>query len=177
MTDTAATDPYGKLIEPTTLSIQRLLPGPIERVWAFLTESDLRRRWLASGDMDLKVGAPFTLTWRNDDLTDPPGSRPEGFGKEHHMESRITACHPPHNLAFAWGAGDVSIVLEERGERILLTLTHRRIAERAARLMIAAGWHAHLDILAARAAGEDPASSFWDGWTKLRQEYDQLLPA
>lgn len=176
MTDTTAPDPYGKLIEPTTLSIQRLLPGPIERVWAFLTESDLRRRWLASGDMDLKVGAPFTLTWRNDELTDPPGERPEGFGKDHHMESRITLCHPPHSLAFAWGGGDVNIALEERGDRVLLTLTHRRIAERAARLMIGAGWHMHLDILAVRVAGEEPASPFWDGWRKLRQEYDQLLP-
>jgi uncharacterized protein YndB with AHSA1/START domain len=176
MTDRAAPDPYGRLIEPTTLSIQRLLPGPIERVWAFLTESGLRRRWLASGDMDLTIGEPFTLTWRNDELTDPPGRRPEGFGKEHHMESRITACAPPHSLAFTWGGGDVSFVLEERGESVLLTLTHRRMAERAARLMIGAGWHMHLDILAARLAGKEPDMPFWDGWARLRQEYDRLLP-
>ena len=33
---------YGMIIEPGTLRIQRLLPGPIERVWAYLTESDKR---------------------------------------------------------------------------------------------------------------------------------------
>ena len=35
-------DDYGELIEPTTLRIQRLLPGPIERIWAYLTDSELR---------------------------------------------------------------------------------------------------------------------------------------
>ena len=59
--------------EPSTLRIQRLLPGPIERVWAYLTESELRRKWLAAGEMEMKVGAPFELVWRNDELTDPPG--------------------------------------------------------------------------------------------------------
>ena len=61
MNDAATLDAYGVLIEPTTLKIQRLLPGPIERVWAYLTESDLRRQWLAAGEMEMKVGAPFTL--------------------------------------------------------------------------------------------------------------------
>jgi uncharacterized protein YndB with AHSA1/START domain len=127
--------------------------------------------------MEMTVGAPFTMVWRNDELTDPPGARPEGFGAEHSMESRITECGPPRKLTFVWGAGDVSIALEERGGEVLLTLTHRRIAERSARVMIGAGWHAHLDILAARVAGKEPAMPFWDGWVKLRQEYDRLLPA
>ena len=78
MTDHAPLDDYGALTAPATLMIQRLLPGPIERVWAYLTESDLRRQWLAAGAMALQVGAPFELVWRNDDLTDPPGQRPSG---------------------------------------------------------------------------------------------------
>src|SRR5262245_23524320 len=74
----AKPDAYGVLTEPTTLKIQRLLPGPIERVWAYLTESNLRRKWLAAGEMEMKAGAPFELVWRNDELTDPPGLRPDG---------------------------------------------------------------------------------------------------
>jgi hypothetical protein len=35
---------YGVLTEPATRAIERLLPGPIERIWAYLTESDLRRQ-------------------------------------------------------------------------------------------------------------------------------------
>jgi uncharacterized protein YndB with AHSA1/START domain len=82
MTKSATPDPYGALIEPATLKIQRLLPGPIERVWAYLTESDLRRQWLAAGEMEMKVGAPFEFVGRNDELTDPPGQRPPGFSEE-----------------------------------------------------------------------------------------------
>src|SRR5262249_41272244 len=33
-------DAYGVLTEPATLKIQRLLPGPIERVWAYLTKGE-----------------------------------------------------------------------------------------------------------------------------------------
>ena len=88
-------DPYGALIEPAKLRIQRLLPGPIERVWAYLTQGELRRQWLAAGAMALQVGAPFELVWRNDDLTDPPGQRPPGVGAEHRMPSRIIELDPP----------------------------------------------------------------------------------
>ena len=52
MNERANPDAYGVLTEPATLTIQRMLPGPIERVWAYLTESDLRRKWLAAGEME-----------------------------------------------------------------------------------------------------------------------------
>src|SRR5262249_55047990 len=68
----ASRDAYGTLIEPTTLKIQRLLPGPIERVWAYVTDSELRRKWLAAGKMEMKTGSSFELVWRNDELTNPP---------------------------------------------------------------------------------------------------------
>ncbi len=47
-------------------TIQRLLPGPIERVWAYLTESDLAQATVCSGEMQMSVGTPFELVWRND---------------------------------------------------------------------------------------------------------------
>ena len=43
---------FGALTEPATLTIERLLPGPIERIWSYLTESDMRSKWLASGSME-----------------------------------------------------------------------------------------------------------------------------
>ena len=46
-------DGYAQLIQPATLRIERLLPGTRERVWEYLTQSDLHRQWLAAGDMDL----------------------------------------------------------------------------------------------------------------------------
>jgi uncharacterized protein YndB with AHSA1/START domain len=177
MTELTNPDAYGVLIEPATLKIQRLLPGPIERVWAYLTDSKLRRKWLAAGEMEMRVGAPFELVWRNDELTNPPGQRPPGFGDEHRMQSRITELDPPRKLAIAWeGSGDVSFELEPKGSEVLLTLIHRRLPNRATLLGVGAGWHMHLDVLVARATGTAPVP-FWDGWSRLRQAYDRRLPA
>ena len=177
MTDFATLDAYGVLTEPATLKIQRLLPGPIERIWAYLTESDLRRQWLAAGQMEMKVGAPVELVWRNDELANPPGQRPPGFSDEKRMQSRITELDPPRRLAIAWqGSGDVSFELEPKGDQVLLTVIHRRLPDRATLLKVAAGWHMHLDILVARATGQEPAP-FWDGWSRLQKEYDRRLPA
>ncbi len=176
MTESAHPDDHGVLIAPATLKIQRLLPGPIERVWAYLVQSELRRKWLAAGEMELKEGAPFELVWRNDELSDPPGERPPGFAAEHRMKTRITALDRPRKLAFAWeGSGDVSFELEPQGDQVLLTVIHRRLPDRKTRLGVSAGWHIHLDILAARVSGKEPAP-FWDGWTRLRAAYDRRLP-
>ena len=177
MTDLATLDGYGMLTEPATLTIERFLPGPVERVWAYLTESDLRRQWLAAGEMEMRVGAPVELVWRNDELTNPTGDRPPGFPEEHRMQSRITELDPPRKLAITWGTtGGVSFELDPRGDGVLLTVTHRRLPDRATMLNIGAGWHMHLDILVARVTGEEP-EPFWEGWSRLKKEYDRQLPA
>lgn len=177
MNQHATADAYGVLDETDTLTIRRMLPGPIERVWAYLTESELRRQWLAAGEMEMTVGSSFTLTWRNDELTDPPGERPESFAEDHSMTCRIVELDPPHRLAISWGStGGVSFTLEPRGGKVLLTLVHSRIADRNTRLNVSAGWHVHLDLLVARASGEAP-QPFWDRWRRLKGEYDQRLPS
>lgn len=175
MTKLATLDPHGALIEPLTLQIQRLLPGPVERVWAYLTQSDLRRQWMASGAMELKVGAPFVLTWRNNELSDPPGQRPEGFSDEHSLESVILALDPGRKLVFTWNKGEVSFDLEPAGDKVLLTVTHRRLPDRAQLLNVSAGWHAHLDVLVARIEGRALATPFWDSWSRLKAEYERRL--
>lgn len=176
MNDATMIDAYGTLTGPATLTIQRILPGPIERIWSWLTESDLRSRWLAAGEMRLEVGAPFEFVWHNDTLTNPPGAKPDGFGSEHRMASVITELDPPRRIAFAWDeSGDVSIDLAQRGSDVLLTLTHRDLPRRSMMLGVSAGWHSHLDILDARARGTDPAP-FWDSWTRLRADYESRLP-
>jgi uncharacterized protein YndB with AHSA1/START domain len=90
MTQASTSRPFGVLTEPATLTLERLLPGSIDRVWAYLTESDLRRQWMAAGVMDMRVGGTTELVWRNNELTDPPGEKPEGFGDEHRLEIEIT---------------------------------------------------------------------------------------
>ncbi|MCI3133621.1 SRPBCC family protein [Phenylobacterium aquaticum] len=175
MSDLATLSPYGVRTETTTVRMQRLLPGPIERVWAYLTESDLRRQWLASGPMELKAGGHVELTWRNSELTPHEEERPEGMRAEHSMESRITRLDPPRLLAFTWGEGEVTFELEPQGAEILLTVTHRRLIERSALLNVSAGWHAHLDLLADRLSNREPGP-FWRHWSELKAEYEARLP-
>ncbi len=177
MNELVTLDAYGVLTEPATLTIQRLLPGPIEHIWAYLTESELRRQWLAAGNMELKIGAPVELVWRNDELNNPPSQRPAGFPEEHSLQCRITEFDPRRKLAITWGSsGGVSFALDPKGDGVLLTLIHRRLPDRAILLKVSAGWHMHLDILVARATGKEPAP-FWDGWSRLQKQYDQRLPA
>ncbi|MEO6410897.1 MAG: hypothetical protein ABIO45_19385 [Burkholderiaceae bacterium] len=95
MNELATPDAYGVLTEPATLKTQSLLPGPIERVWADLVESDLRRQWLAAGTMEMQVGAPVELVWRNDELTHPPGQRAPGFLR------RTSDAEPDHRARYA----------------------------------------------------------------------------
>jgi uncharacterized protein YndB with AHSA1/START domain len=53
--DTEAQD-FGVATTHDTVRLERLLPGPIERVWRYLTESEARGQSLARGEMDLRVG-------------------------------------------------------------------------------------------------------------------------
>ncbi len=93
------------------------------------------------------------------------------------MECRITELDPPRKLAFTWsGSGEVSFELESTGKDVLLTVIHRRLPDRSTTLMVGAGWHMHLDILVDRVTGIEP-EPFWDGWSRLKVEYDRRVPA
>lgn len=177
MNEVTSIEAYATYPEPATLRIQRLLPGPIDRVWAYLTDSELRRKWLAAGDMELAVGAPFEFVWRNDELTERPGKRPPGADEESRLTSEITELDPPRRIGFTWGStGGVTFELERQGADVLLTVTHRRAPDRSTLLNISSGWHAHLDILAARLAEREP-EPFWDSFARLKTEYDTRIPA
>lgn len=177
MTQVAAPDTFGALSEDATLTLERLLPGSIDRVWAYLTESDLRRQWLAAGTMEMRLGSKVELVWRNGELSEDPGNRPDSFGDEHRMESEIVELDPPHRLAISWGStGGVTFELKPVGDMVRFTVTHRRIPDRSIMLNVSAGWHAHLDVLTARLSGAEP-QPFWDNWVALKEEYDRRLPA
>lgn len=169
-------DGYGMVPQPGTLKIERLLPGPIQRVWSHLSESGLRRRWLAAGELPAKVGSPVEFVWRNDELNDPPSQRPAGFPEEQRMHGRIIAFNPPRSLSIAWdGFGELSYFLEEKADQVLLTMTQRGLPSRDIVVMFASGSHMHLDILEALLIGATPPQ-FWDGWSRLQEEYGERLP-
>lgn len=171
MTATTFNDQRGTLADGHTLRLQRRLPGPIERVWSYLAESDLRRQWLASGPMPLQAGASFELVWRNDELSTSPAERPEGFSAEHSATCQFIEVEPPFRMRYTWpGVGEVSMELETLGSEVMLTLTHRQLSGEGLILNVCAGWHAHLALLIALLQGTQPPS-LWSTWKRLRQDY------
>jgi len=55
--------------EQATVRLERMLPGPIERVWAYLTDAEKRKTWLASGVFDLRVGGRADLHFDHSNIT------------------------------------------------------------------------------------------------------------
>ncbi|WP_033074129.1 SRPBCC family protein [Sphingopyxis sp. MWB1] len=177
MNDVIAADDFGVLTEAATLTISRLLPGSAQHIWSYLVDSDRRRQWLAAGAMEEKAGASVDFVWRNDELMDDPGPRPDSVGEENRMTCEILVIEPPHRLQISWGStGGVTFTLEERGADTLLTITHHRVMERGTLLAVSAGWHTHLDVLVAKLGGETPRP-FWPEWQRLRALYDARFAA
>jgi uncharacterized protein YndB with AHSA1/START domain len=179
---TTATAEHGVITEAGAIRFERLLPGPIERVWEYLVDSDKRGTWLASGAMDARPGGEFEYIWRNSELTDHDDPVPEKYAKyaEHRMKAHIIEADPPYRLVHGWDEegetpNEVTFELAERGDKVLLTLTHRRLSGRAGMLSVASGWHTHLDILQAKLEGRDPPP-FWTAHARVEEDYESRLP-
>ena len=177
MTALQFNDVHGTLADGHMLRLQRRLPGPIERVWSYLTDSDLRRQWLASGSMQLTPGASFELVWRNDELSHSPDERPDGFSAESRATCTFIEVEAPRRMRYLWpGVGEVSFELAPLGDEVLLTVTHRQLSGDQLILNVCAGWHAHLALLIARMEGRTPPS-LWSTWKRVRADYEQLRRA
>ena len=87
-----ALNEFGVVTEARTLRIRRVLPGPIERVWAYLTESEKRAKWLAAGEMELRVGGRVELTFRHSGLSPHAEPIPEKYA-----EIRRLGLRGPHH--------------------------------------------------------------------------------
>jgi uncharacterized protein YndB with AHSA1/START domain len=168
---------FGVVTHPDTVRIERLLPGPIERVWDYLTDSKKRGTWLATGKMELRVGGKVELEFHHADLS-AEKIAPEKFRKNegHVMSGQITACEPPRLLSYTFGdAGEVTFELTPKGKDVLLVLTHRRLADRKTMVGVSTGWHSHLAILIDVLNGDEPRP-FWTTVTKTEAEYEKRIP-
>lgn len=170
---------YVQVLEPGVIQIQRLLDGPIERVWSYLVESDKRGQWLASGDLEQWVGGKVIHEFQHSNLSEEPDEIPEKYcdleGGEY-MEGTVTKIDPPRLLAYTWdenatARSEVTFELVEQDGKVLLTLTHRALPE-SEFVPVSAGWHNHLDILADRLAGR-PTRAFWKTHMELEKEYEK----
>jgi len=173
---------YGKVIEPGTIRFERLLPGPIERVWEYLTDSDKRGLWLASGRMEPWAAGKVALSFDNASLSPektPPPEKYKGRGHvtTHHTIGRFD---PPRFLSMTWGdeknPSEVSFELTAEGDLVRLVLTHRRLPDRSSLVNVGAGWHTHFDLLSDRLNGRT-SLAFWTLYSGREVYYEKNTPA
>lgn len=175
---------FGVVTEAGTVRFERLLPGPIERVWGYLTDSEKRGTWLATGTIEQRVGSTVALHFHHADLSPVKEETPARYRNKEGgatITARITRCDPPRLLAMTWEHGtapasEVTFELTPRGDKVLLALTHRRLADRTMMVSVAGGWHTHLAILADNLEGVTPRP-FWSTHAKLEQEYARRITA
>jgi len=172
---------YGRVIGPRAVQFERVLPGPIERVWQFLTDPKLRKTWFADGPIEGKVGGAITFHFQHQVITEFAEALPERFKIMADgpivSHGTVRVWDPPRRLAFTWEPdSEVAIDLVARGADVHLTLTHTKLASRAEMVDVSSGWHVHLGVLAERFAGRKPAA-FWSRVDRAEREYAELVPA
>ena len=171
----------GALIEPATLRMERTLPAPIERVWAYLIDPEKRGTWLAGGTMAEAPGSVFELRFQHTELSGEEA--PEHYAayrKTHIQKSRVLRIEPPRLLAISWGsesdtASEVTFELTPQGNSTQLVLTHRRLPDRKETVSVASGWHAHLDVLDDVLHGREPRG-FWTKLGEVEKAYEARIP-
>jgi uncharacterized protein YndB with AHSA1/START domain len=169
-----STDGRSTLIKPSTIRLERLLPGPIERVWEYLTVSEKRATWLAAGEFDLRVGGRIELIFNNNNLSDekaPPEARARGTRR---FEGRITRLEPPRVLAYSWNwegrDSDVLYELAPQGKNVLLVIHHRLPEDADLVRGVGGGWGTHTGILEDVLNGVKPRG-FWSTHERLMKEF------
>jgi uncharacterized protein YndB with AHSA1/START domain len=146
----------GQFKKVAMVQFERILPGPIERVWEFLTDPKKLPGWFGDGTIEPRPGGAVNLMGG-------------------HIRGIVTQWLSPRRLAYTWnvlGPGDtessypesyLTIELKPRGSEVDLTLTHLPVLDRFEK-QNAMGWHTFLDMLDAAARGAP---------TELRQAYMQ----
>ncbi len=164
------------LIPPSTVRFERLLPGPIERVWAYITESKKRATWLAAGEFDLKVGGKIELNFDNASL--PNDVVTPAQTSRHTFHGEITRLEPFRVLAHTWDwdgkPSDVLYELTPKGKDVLLTVTHKIPDDPNMKRGISVGWVVHTGILADLLNGVEPRP-FFTTHARIKQDYEALV--
>jgi uncharacterized protein YndB with AHSA1/START domain len=169
---------YGEKIDDGTFRIERLLPGPIERLWAYLTEADKRAQWFAGGEMDLRPGGKAAFFFQHKNLApigEPVPEKMKVPAEGMHAPATVLQVDAPRLLVIDWDGGEVRFELTPRGSDVLLSITHRKLKERREMVDVAGGWHTHLDVLADRLANRD-RQPFWSHNAQLHAAYEERLP-
>lgn len=134
-----------------SLTLKRRLNAPPAKVYAAWTDPEKLARWFGPGDagtvraeLDARAGGRFHISMRMPD------------GEEHNVGGVYREVVANEKLVFTWAWRStpereslVTVLLEADGDGTLLTLTHEKFFDEAARDRHQSGWTGLLDKLAA----------------------------
>lgn len=191
MTKTAKTKPvkdeeaFGVIIAPGTIRFTRLLPGPVERVWEYLTNPEKTALWMGTGKFDLRVGG--LCEWHCDYAFNlEPELRKRHNGVVPIVYCRILELDPPRLLKMTWDYSDcantsqdgsnsvITYELTPEGSDVIFVLTHTGMPNNNDTRAALAGWHVHFDVLHAKLNGAAPAP-FLQAHEALEIEYKKRV--
>lgn len=138
------------LAQPSLTLARRLNAAPA-KVFAAWTDPHLIVRWFGpahtvpdsvEASMDVRVGGKFRISFRTDD------------GQYHQVGGTYLEIVPDQRLVFSWAwhstperESQVTVTLKPEGSHTLLTLTHEKFFDEAARDGHRRGWTGTLDKL------------------------------
>lgn len=145
--------------------LERTLPAPVSDVWAALTDPARLGVWLGEV-LEGRPGPDATFVLRMD-------------GEERAV-CTVRTWQPPHELVLTWdytgeGPSQLRIALTAAGAGTHLVLEHERLAVDP--VQYGAGWHVHLDHLAAHLgedAGDLRGAAFQAAYRRLHRRYAEV---
>ena len=79
--------------ETRAITVEKVLPYHMDKIWRTLTSSELLMKWLMPNDFQLTIGHKFSFR------TKPIGDW-DGV-----VQCEVLACDPPHLLRYSWKGG------------------------------------------------------------------------
>ena len=175
---TTQVQPPVERIGADTITLERLLDAPVETVWRYLTEGELRGQWFMAGS-DAQPGSDLELVIDHDVLSDDDVPYPDDYAsaKGKRFTDKVLRFEPPRLLetTFAGGTnGVVTYELKPEGERTHLVLTHSGIVSATGAQDFGSGWNSHLTVLQEKLAGRS-IKNFWELHARSREAVRAVL--
>jgi uncharacterized protein YndB with AHSA1/START domain len=165
-------------LAPDTIRLERMLDAPIDTVWRYLTEGELRSQWFAGGT-DAVEGGDLDLVFDHDSLSADDVPYPADYAKSKGAVSheKVVRFEPKRVLAYTFGEGRNGVATFELfpdDDRTRLVLTHSGIQSPTGGQDFGSGWNSHLIVLQEKLAGRS-VRDFWALHAQSREAVAKAL--
>jgi uncharacterized protein YndB with AHSA1/START domain len=161
-----------------TIRLERLLDAPVDTVWRYLTDGELRAQWFAGGS-DAVAEGDLDLVFDHDNLSADDVPYPADYAKYKGAVSheKVVRFEPKRVLAYTFGEGKNGVATFElfpEGHKTRLVLTHSGIQSPTGDQDFGGGWSSHLTVLEEKLAGRS-VRNFWALHERSREAVRKAL--